>query len=232
MNLAIVGYGKMGRLIEQLAPEYGFDVKLRLDMDNNAKFEGLTKENFRGIDAAMEFSTPATATGKYRAAGAPGREHRDRDDGLVRRNGARASGRRARRDGAGLESQLFGGGQRVQSDCCRGGAAVRAPAGIWRVGMGNSSRDEKGRAFGHAARAGRRDETRAATTKPIDTSSSRAGAHPGTHEIGFRFRRRYDYDPPHGAQPRGICARSAARGAMGGGKKGFFDFREIVNELE
>src|SRR5579863_3957703 len=61
MNLAIVGYGKMGRLIEQLAPEYGFDVKLRLDVNNNAKFEGLTAENFRGIDAAVEFSTPATA---------------------------------------------------------------------------------------------------------------------------------------------------------------------------
>ena len=25
VNLAIVGYGKMGKLIEQLAPEYGFD---------------------------------------------------------------------------------------------------------------------------------------------------------------------------------------------------------------
>ena len=61
MNLAIVGYGKMGRLIEQLAPEYGFDVKLRLDIDNNAKFEGLTRENFRGIDAAVEFSTPSAA---------------------------------------------------------------------------------------------------------------------------------------------------------------------------
>ena len=61
MNLAIVGYGKMGRLIEQLAPQYGGQVKLRLDIDNNANFEGLTKENFRGIDAAVEFSTPASA---------------------------------------------------------------------------------------------------------------------------------------------------------------------------
>src|ERR1700688_742788 len=61
MNLAIVGYGKMGRLIERLAPEYGFDAKLRLDIDNNANFEGLTAANFRGIDAAVEFSTPTTA---------------------------------------------------------------------------------------------------------------------------------------------------------------------------
>ena len=61
MNIAIVGYGKMGRLIEQFAPEYGFDVKIRLDGENNAKFEGLTKENFGGIDAAMEFSKPTAA---------------------------------------------------------------------------------------------------------------------------------------------------------------------------
>src|SRR5579862_3825908 len=61
MNLAIVGYGKMGRIIERLAPEYGFDVKLRLDIDNNANFEGMSEANFRGIDVAVEFSTPKTA---------------------------------------------------------------------------------------------------------------------------------------------------------------------------
>jgi 4-hydroxy-tetrahydrodipicolinate reductase len=61
MKLALVGYGKMGRNIERLAPEYGCEVKLRLDVDNNANFEGLTADNFRGIDAAIEFSTPHTA---------------------------------------------------------------------------------------------------------------------------------------------------------------------------
>ena len=39
-RLAIVGYGKMGKLIEQLAPEYGFTVALKLDEFNNAAFEG------------------------------------------------------------------------------------------------------------------------------------------------------------------------------------------------
>src|SRR5580704_5317252 len=57
-RLAIVGYGKMGRLVERLAPEYGFDVALKLDVDNNANFEGLTRKNFLDIDAAIDFSTP------------------------------------------------------------------------------------------------------------------------------------------------------------------------------
>ena len=90
MNLAIVGYGKMGHIIERLAPEYGFDVKLRLDIDNNANFEGLTEANFRGIDAAVEFSTPADRSRKYRAPGATRRERRRRHHRLVRSDGSRS----------------------------------------------------------------------------------------------------------------------------------------------
>ena len=61
MKLAIVGYGKMGRIIEQLAAEYGFEVALKLDVDNNTGYEGLTARNFAGIDVAIEFSTPEAA---------------------------------------------------------------------------------------------------------------------------------------------------------------------------
>ncbi len=58
-KLAIVGYGKMGRLIEQLAPQYDFEVALKLDEFNNANGEGLSRQNFEGIDVAIEFSIPA-----------------------------------------------------------------------------------------------------------------------------------------------------------------------------
>ncbi len=53
-KLAIVGYGKMGKLIEQFAPEYGFEVALKLDEFNNSNGEGLTAANFKGIDAAID----------------------------------------------------------------------------------------------------------------------------------------------------------------------------------
>jgi hypothetical protein len=39
-DLAIVGYGKMGRMIERLAPDTDFIVALKLDEFNNANFEG------------------------------------------------------------------------------------------------------------------------------------------------------------------------------------------------
>ena len=61
MNIAIVGYGKMGRMIERLATERGHSIGARFDIDNNADGEGLTAESLAGVDAAIEFSTPETA---------------------------------------------------------------------------------------------------------------------------------------------------------------------------
>src|SRR3954471_22104114 len=61
MKIALVGYGKMGKLIDQLAPQYDCEVVLRLDENNNANFEGLTTDNFKGIDVAIEFSVPSVS---------------------------------------------------------------------------------------------------------------------------------------------------------------------------
>lgn len=60
MRIAIVGYGKMGRMIDRLATERGIEVVLKLDEHNNAHFEGITPKNFHGVDVAIDFSTPAT----------------------------------------------------------------------------------------------------------------------------------------------------------------------------
>jgi 4-hydroxy-tetrahydrodipicolinate reductase len=68
--------------------------------------------------------------------------------------------------------------------------------------------------------------------KRIDTGSNRAGAHPGTHEIGFDSAAD-TITIRHTARSREGFARGALRAARWVvGKKGFFDFREIVNELE
>ena len=57
-NLALVGYGKMGRLIEDLAPAAGFRVGLKLDEFNNENGVGMTAEAFDGVDVAIDFSIP------------------------------------------------------------------------------------------------------------------------------------------------------------------------------
>src|SRR5450631_2446122 len=72
MNLALIGYGKMGKLLEQLAPQYDFNVTLKLDEFNNANFEGMTAGNFHGIDAAIEFSIPSATVRNIELASALG----------------------------------------------------------------------------------------------------------------------------------------------------------------
>jgi 4-hydroxy-tetrahydrodipicolinate reductase len=61
MKIAIVGYGKMGRMIERIAVSREHEVIARFDVDNNRGGEGLTAENLKGVEAAIEFSTPETA---------------------------------------------------------------------------------------------------------------------------------------------------------------------------
>lgn len=58
MKAAIIGYGKMGREIERILLDRGHTVGLVIDRDNAAE---LDREHLAGIDAALEFSTPATA---------------------------------------------------------------------------------------------------------------------------------------------------------------------------
>lgn len=60
MNIALVGYGKMGRMIEEVAIARGHRISARFDIDNNANGEGLTPAKLAATDVAIEFSTPAT----------------------------------------------------------------------------------------------------------------------------------------------------------------------------
>lgn len=60
MKIAIIGYGKMGHMIEGIALERGHEICCRIDKDNLEEFDS---EAFRGADVAIEFTTPATAAG-------------------------------------------------------------------------------------------------------------------------------------------------------------------------
>ncbi len=71
-GLAIIGYGKMGKLIEQLAPEYGFEVRAKFTGGENPGGTGLSHETLRGIDVAMEFTTPVAAPVNVRRLAALG----------------------------------------------------------------------------------------------------------------------------------------------------------------
>lgn len=58
MKIAIIGYGKMGRLIEEVAKNRGLEISCIIDIDNTEKF---SSKEFRDSDVAIEFSTPSAA---------------------------------------------------------------------------------------------------------------------------------------------------------------------------
>lgn len=58
MKTAIIGYGKMGREIEQILLQRGHEVKLIIDLDNRQELDA---EHLKDIDVALEFTTPSTA---------------------------------------------------------------------------------------------------------------------------------------------------------------------------
>ena len=231
MNLAIVGYGKMGRLIEQLAPGYGFDVKLRLDVDNNAKFEGMTPENFRGIDVAVEFSTPATSVENIERLAKLG------VNSVIGTTGWLGDIDRARaaieRSGTGLVwGANFSVGVNIFSQIVAEAAKLMARQpeyGAWAWEIHHAAKKDR---FSGTLIALVEQMKKSGYDRPIDESSSRAGAVPGTHEIGFDSAAD-TITLTHTARSREGFARGALRAARWiVGKKGFFDFREIVNEVE
>jgi 4-hydroxy-tetrahydrodipicolinate reductase len=72
MKIALVGYGKMGRMIEGLALEREITVALKLDEFNNAHFAGITAANFRNVDVAIDFSIPSIVVGNIERIAALG----------------------------------------------------------------------------------------------------------------------------------------------------------------
>lgn len=58
MNIALIGFGKMGQTIQRLAEAGGDKVVLTIDLENKADF---TRENLRKADVAIEFTRPETA---------------------------------------------------------------------------------------------------------------------------------------------------------------------------
>jgi len=230
VGLAIIGYGKMGHMIEALAPQHGFEVCVRLDVHDNAGGSGLTAEKLRGVDVAIEFSSPATAAENVRRLAAL------KINTVVGATGwydelpsVRAA---VERSGAGVVyGPNFSVGANLFAQVVAEAAkrfAMHAEYEAWGWEMHHSQKKD--------APSGtllKLKETMrvAGYDRSMDLSASRAGSVPGTHEIGFdsvgdtiTLR--------HTARSREGFAQGALRAARWViGKKGLFEFQEILSEL-
>ena len=226
-NLAIVGYGRMGKLIESLAPEYGFQVALKLDEHNNSNFEGITPEAFRNVDAAIEFSIPSavpenirriSALGVHMVIGATGwLGHMEEAKALVEKSGTGL-----------VWSPNFSVGMqaffRIVAEAARLMATEPAyESWAWEIHHSAKKDAPSGTLLKLVE-----EMKNAGYNRRIDVSSNRAGAIPGTHEIGFDTAAD-TITLCHTARSREGFARGALKAAQWVvGKRGFFEFGEIL----
>ena len=227
MKIAIVGYGKMGKMIERAAIERGHEIGVKLDDINNAHFEGITAENFTGVDAAIDFSTPAAAVPNIEkiaslkvnlVVGTTGwLDNTDDVKAAVEKN-----------DIGLVWSPNFSIGMN---------AFFRIIAEATRLLSSEPEYEAWAWEIHHSAKKDAPSGTllklveemhKSGYGKRVDTGSNRAGAMAGTHEIGF--------DSPadtitlrHTARSREGFALGAVKAAEWvAGKKGFHEFGEIL----
>lgn len=218
-SLAIVGYGKMGHMIEQFAPEYGLDIAARIDLGE--------RPPLKGIDVAVEFTTPAAVVGNVEwlvslgipvVVGTTGwLKDLDRVKEIV------AGGR-----GGLVWSPNFSVGVNIFTRIVQVAASLvkeEAEYGAWAWEMHHATK--KDAPSGTLLRL--IDEMRAAGfTRDLSVSSSRAGQVPGTHEIGFDSAAD-TITLRHTARSREGFARGALRAAQWIiGRKGCYEFKDVI----
>jgi 4-hydroxy-tetrahydrodipicolinate reductase len=227
MRIALTGYGKMGHLVERVATERGHEIALRLDEFNNANCEGITADNFRAVDVAIDFSIPAAAVGNIERIAALGVNM------VVGTTGWQEQMRHVRdvveKAGVGLVwSPNYSVG--VNAFLRIVGEAARLLSGVpeyeawaWEIHH-STKRDAPSGTLLRLVEEMRR----AGFVGRVDVGSNRAGAIAGTHEIGF--------DSPADTITLRHTARSREGFALGAvkaaewvrDKKGFHEFGAIL----
>ena len=219
-RLAISGYGKMGKLIEHLAPEFGFTVAYVMD-ENESRGEAV------GIDVAVDFSVPAAVLGNVEKFAEMGVNLVVGTTGWFDRM-ERVESLAAKHDIGIIWSPNFSIGVNVFKRLVEEAARLLANQpeyGAWAWEIHHATKKdcpsgtllklvETMRAAGYE--------------RSIDACGSRAGSHPGTHEIGFDSAAD-TITLRHAARSREGFARGALHAAKWIiGKKGVHEFGEAL----
>jgi len=223
-RLAIVGMGKMGQAIAELAPSRGWEVVARLDAANTE--QGITRALLGGADVAVEFTTPHAAVANIRSLVAAGCPAVVGTTGWYADLPAIAAEVQAR-GGAMLTATNFSLGVNIFEQIVEVAARLlgRAPGFEAQIVETHHSA-KKDAPSGTAATLGR--TASAAWGKEIPITSVRVGSVPGTHEFVF--------DAPfeqihleHIARDRRVFAEGAlvAAGWLSG-KRGVFTMRDVL----
>lgn len=226
MRILLLGHGRMGQLVEQLAPSYGCEIAAVVTSRSGAG----AIDRAGDVDVAIDFSLPAAAPanlahlakrGVSVVIGTTGWQDREAE-------------MRALATGAGigvLASANFSVGMHVFQRVVREAAtrfAARADVGAWIQEAHHAAKKDAPSGTALMLKAAME---KAGYHRPIDVSSTRAGSIPGTHVVGF--------DAPsetvtltHAVRDRGVFARGALEGAKWlTGRRGWFTMDDFVGGL-
>jgi 4-hydroxy-tetrahydrodipicolinate reductase len=227
MTIAIVGYGKMGRMIERLAVERGIAVGPKLDEFNNANCAGIDAESFRGVDVAIDFSTPATVVGNIERIAALGinlvigttgwQGHMPHVKSIVEKHGIGLVWSPNYSVGVNAFFRIVNAAAKLLAD------EPEYEAWAWELHHSAKKDAPSGTLLKLV------DEMRkAGFRRHVDAASNRAGATPGTHEIGFDSTAD-TITLRHTARSREGFALGALKAAEWvAGNKGFYEFGDIL----
>ena len=231
LNIALIGHGKMGRAIAELAPERGFNVRLILTAESNRDGNGISKANFDGIDVAIDFTAPAAAVENIRRIAALGTSmvvgttgwHGRLDEvrSVVESGGAGV-----------VYAANFSIGVQVFYRVARAAAEAFAKFPDYEPYIAEAHHRAKRDAPSGTALELKRRLQALYGEREISVSSLRAGFIPGTHELGFD------------SEADTVIIRHTARGRRGFaegalyaarwvvGKRGLFSFSDVIESLE
>ena len=226
-KLALLGYGKMGKAIAALAPQRGFEVHLVMDVDVNAEGQGITRENFAGVDVCIDFTTPDAAVENIRRVAALGVNL------VVGTTGWHSRLEEVRKiiDNAGVGmvyAPNFSIGVNLFYRLVRAAAEIFAPFSMYDPYVVEAHHKFKKDAPSGTALEVKRQIQPALGKREVPVTSVRAGYIPGTHELGFD------------SEADTIVLRHTARGRQGFaegalhaarwvvGRKGLFTFADVL----
>lgn len=192
LNLALLGYGKMGKVVAQLAPERGFNVRLVVTAESQplgvfAQRRIIDPADFQDIDVCLDFTTPAAVVENVRRVAALGcnlvvgttgwYEHLAEVRSVV--------------EGAGIGmvyAANFSIGVQLFYRAAEAAAKIFAGFPMYQPYITETHhRSKQDAPSGTALELERRLQAHApgAGSQEIPVSSVRAGCAPGTHELGF-----------------------------------------------
>jgi 4-hydroxy-tetrahydrodipicolinate reductase len=227
MRIVLVGYGKMGRMIESLAGEFGCEVAGVIDPMAPQGKDGPGSPRWSGVDVAIDFSTPDSVVKNVPALAGRGisvvigTTGWQKDEAAIRQAVADT--------GVGIVSapNFSTGVILFEAVVARAAALFSAHPefGAWLNEAHHHTK--KDAPSGTAIMLKQAMET-AGYSRPIDVSSIRAGSIPGVHTVGF--------DGPadtitltHTARDRSAFARGALLAATWvKGRRGWFNMHDVL----